>query len=103
MIVYLKENGARPTPSEVGLKDFYHNEKGEVDYAVFINPNTGKPDWWSEEYAEELKDVKIPKRRAWIDEPLNTNGMDNLTAERERHAARCYYLKEQEKWEQLFN
>ena len=105
MIVYVNEDGTMPTPAQRGLKDWYHNEKGQVDYAVFFDPNTDKPIWWSEEYSQTLKEVEIPKtRRTWLDdEPLKMNGLDNLTAERERRSARCMSFREQDKWNQEYN
>ena len=87
-----------------GLKDFYHNKDGQVDYPVFLDPKTNKPWGWTKELAEELKTVEISKRRTFMDdETMNLARLDNLTVERERHANRCTSYKEQEKWEAEFN
>ena len=83
-----------PDPRNYGLKDFYHNTEGQVDYTYFYD-SLWEPD---------LSDVVLPTReeQRYKDE-CTEQAYDNLMYEREKNANRARFNKEYEKWLEEWN
>lgn len=78
-----------PDPKDYGLKDFYHNNQGQVDYAYFFDSSQNI----------DLSDVQFPSREEQrYKEDCTDTALDNLMFEREQHANRCRFNKEYEQW-----
>ena len=100
MVVFLNKDGSRPTPKDVGLKDFYHDEQGKYDTPVFV-PFEYKDRL--QEYFDELKKKREGKESCIVKEDNsykleNESRCDNLTWGREHYINRCYGNREYQSW-----
>lgn len=84
-----------PDPRDYGLVDFYHNKEGQVDYAYFYNSQLDR----SETNNEESQNIKPESREEQrYTDICSEQAWDNMSRERERHAAFCNGLNEYEAW-----
>jgi len=105
MIIYLKSNGGRPTPAELGLKDFYHDKDGKYDgdpifipaeykgneMQYFVNRNKEKNN------GEYIADP--PKYDSKQEYHLEKEAAaDNLSWGRNHYSARVYENQKYEAW-----
>lgn len=83
-----------PDPRDYGLKDFYHNKEGQVDYTYFYDSS-------NPHHIELVKPE--PRSKQTYKDVCTEQALDNMTIERERHAARCRGFKEYEQWLEEWN